>query len=285
MERIHPPPLPLFALKEVVVAALAEDLGRGDLTTDACVPPGTAGRAELRARQALVLAGLAVFRQAFLEVDAAVAVTPEVEDGQALEKGAVAAVVEGEAASILRAERVALNFVQRMSGVATLTRRFVDARPPGSTTRIVDTRKTTPGLRALERYAVRCGGGHNHRDDLGSAVLIKDNHIAACGSVQTAIERARAYAPHTTRIECEVDTMAQLDEALLAGADIVMLDNFDDDALHAAVERVAGRAVVEVSGSVTLDRIPRIAAAGVDVISVGALTHSVPAADLGLDWS
>jgi nicotinate-nucleotide pyrophosphorylase (carboxylating) len=179
---------------------------------------------------------------------------------------------------------VALNFVQRLSGIATITRRFVDALPKGSKTRITDTRKTTPGLRAFERYAVRCGGAHNHREDLSSAVLIKDNHISAAGGIRAAIENAREHAPHTSRIECEVDSMAQLEEALASGAEIVLLDNFLDSDLPAAVALVAGRALIEVSGNVTLARVPVIAGYGVDVISVGALTHSAPAADVGLDW-
>jgi nicotinate-nucleotide pyrophosphorylase (carboxylating) len=165
-----------------------------------------------------------------------------------------------------------------------MTRAFVDALPGGSGTRITDTRKTTPGLRAFERYAVRCGGGHNHREDLGAAVLIKDNHIAAAGGCTQAIERARAYAPHTCRIECEVDTPAQLEEALAAGADIVMLDNFNDEEVRDALASVDGRAIVEVSGGITLERIAALGALGVDVISVGALTHSSPSCDLGLDW-
>jgi nicotinate-nucleotide pyrophosphorylase (carboxylating) len=217
-------------------------------------------------------------------VDPRVKVVLHAKDGLVAEKGTIVAQVSGPAASILKGERVALNFCQRASGVASKTRAFVDALPAGSTTRITDTRKTTPGLRAIERWAVRCGGGHNHRDDLSSAVLIKDNHIAACGGVRIAIERARAYAPHTSRIECEVDRMSQLDEALEARADIVLLDNFDDDMLREAVARTAGLAILELSGGVTLERIPKIAAAGVDVISAGALTHSAPAVDLALDW-
>jgi nicotinate-nucleotide pyrophosphorylase (carboxylating) len=180
---------------------------------------------------------------------------------------------------------VALNFMQRLSGVSTMTRRFVDALPDGSTTRITDTRKTTPGMRAFERYAVRCGGGFNHREDLGAAVLIKDNHIAAAGGCRQAIERAKAYAPHTCRIECEVDTHEQLEEALSAGADIIMLDNFDDEAIQRALATVGGRAIVEASGGITLARVAVLGALGVDIISVGALTHSAPASDLGLDWS
>jgi nicotinate-nucleotide pyrophosphorylase (carboxylating) len=206
------------------------------------------------------------------------------EDGQRLGAGAAALRIEGPACSLLMGERVALNFAQRMSGIATLSRRYVDALPDGSRTRIADTRKTTPGLRALERYAVRCGGAHNHREDLSSAVLIKDNHIAAAGGVRAAIEAARAHAPHTSRIECEVDTPAQLEEALAAGADIVLLDNFDDDAVRAAIATTAGRAILEASGGITLARVRTLGELGVEVISVGALTHSAPSVDLGLDW-
>jgi nicotinate-nucleotide pyrophosphorylase (carboxylating) len=181
-------------------------------------------------------------------------------------------------------ERTALNFVQRMCAVATRARAFVDAVPAGCATRITDTRKTTPGLRAVERYAVRVGGAHNHRDNLGAAVLIKDNHVAACGGVRAAIERARAAAPHTAKIECEVDTLAQLDEALAAGADIVLLDNMQTAMVLEAARRARGRALLEASGGVTLERVAELARAGVGVISVGALTHSIVAADVGLDF-
>ncbi|HEY8431455.1 MAG TPA: carboxylating nicotinate-nucleotide diphosphorylase [Sandaracinaceae bacterium] len=279
------PPIPEPVVRDIVLRALAEDLGRGDLTTDATVPPDLPGAATLGARDSLVIAGLRVFAAVFEAIDPRITVEPKVEDGARLAPGDVAAAVRGPANPILKGERVALNLVQRMSGVATRTARFVDALPAGSKTRITDTRKTTPGLRALERYAVRCGGGHNHRDDLSSAVLIKDNHIAACGSIREAIARARAFAPHTSKIECEVDGLDQLREALEAGADIVLLDNFDDDAIAEAVSIVGGRALVEVSGRVTLERVPKIAAAGVDAISIGGLTHSAPAVDLGLDWA
>jgi nicotinate-nucleotide pyrophosphorylase (carboxylating) len=279
---LHPPPG--FVIRELIERALAEDLGRGDVTTDACVPPALRGSARMVAREPLVLAGIEVARAVFAAVDTGLEVEVLARDGARLETGAVAARVRGSAGSILKGERVALNFAQRMSGVATKTRSFVDAIPAGTSTRIADTRKTTPGLRALERYAVRCGGGHNHRDDLSSAVLIKDNHIAACGGVTIAIERARAFAPHTSRIECEVDRMEQLREAIAARADVVLLDNFDDAALAEAVAFVAGRAIVEVSGGVTLERIPIIARAGIDVISAGGLTHSARAVDLALDW-
>jgi nicotinate-nucleotide pyrophosphorylase (carboxylating) len=205
------------------------------------------------------------------------------EEGAGAKRDDVLWVVEGSARSILMAERTALNFVQRMSGVASITRRFVDALVSGSSTRVTDTRKTTPGLRALERYAVRVGGGHNHRDTLGSAVLIKDNHIEAAGGIRVALERARARAPHTCRIEIEVESLDALDEALGAGADIVMLDNFAPDEIAAAVAKAQGKAIVEVSGGITLERVKSLSEAGVDVISVGALTHSAPSADIALD--
>ena len=224
-----------------------------------------------------------VFARVFYRVDPGVRVERRVAEGERAKPDDVLWIAEGATRSLLMAERTALNFAQRMSGTATLTRRFVDALPENALTRIVDTRKTTPGLRFLERYAVRCGGGHNHRDSLGSAVLIKDNHIVAAGGVREAIERARKHAPHTSRIEIEVESLDMLDEALEAGADVVMLDNFDSDQIAVAVERAHGRALVEVSGGITLERIPALAAAGVDVISVGALTHSAPAADIGLD--
>lgn len=278
-------------IAEAVRHALLEDLGRGDLTTDACVPPDVPGRAVMRAREELVISGLCVVEEVFARVghhlgsdSNRVQVIHEASDGDLLQPGQVACVLQGPAATILRGERVALNFAQRMSGVATQAKRYVDRLPVGSACRVVDTRKTTPGLRAFERFAVRCGGAHNHREDLSSAVLIKDNHIAAAGSVTEAITRAKRFAPHTTRIECEVDTEEQLREALAAGADILLLDNFDDARVRAAVEFVAGRAILEASGGITLERIRSLAEAGVDAISVGALTHSYRSVDLGLDW-
>ncbi len=276
-------PSPLV-IDRIVRNALEEDLSRGDLTTHACIAADTQGSAEFRARENLVVSGLPVVRHVFRLVDETLTFVAHVEDGVLLNKGDLAATVSGDARSILMAERVALNFLQRMSGVASQARRYIDCLPEGAKTRIADTRKTTPGLRAFERYAVRCGGAHNHRNDLSSAVMIKDNHIAAAGSVTTAIQRAKAYAPHTTKIECEVDTFPQLEEALAAGADIIMLDNFDNDAVSRAVEFVQGRAVLEASGGITLERIPSLAETGVDVISSGALTHSAKAVDIGLDW-
>jgi nicotinate-nucleotide pyrophosphorylase (carboxylating) len=278
------PPAPTV-LEATVRQALAEDIDRGDVTTEACVSPTTMGAAVLHARERVALCGMPVLEEVYRQVDPLVDVDPMAADGDIVASGAPIAALAGPAVSILLGERVALNFMQRLTGVSTMTRRFVDALPADSATRIADTRKTTPGLRALERYAVRCGGGFNHRADLGAAVLIKDNHIAAAGGCRQAIERAKAYAPHTCRIECEVDTHEQLEEALAAGADIIMLDNFDDEAVARAIATVDGRAIVEASGGVTLERVSVLAKLGVDVISVGALTHSAPSCDLGLDWS
>jgi nicotinate-nucleotide pyrophosphorylase (carboxylating) len=277
------PPAPTV-LADAVRRALSEDIDRGDVTTAACIAPTTLGAASLVARERLIVCGLPVVEEVYAQIDLLVDVESHVQDGDLVEAGSAIATVSGPAPSILLGERVALNFMQRLTGVATMTRRFVDALPDGSTTRITDTRKTTPGLRAFERYAVRCGGGYNHREDLGAAVLIKDNHIAAAGGCREAIERARAYAPHTCRIECEVETRAQVEEALEAGADIIMLDNFDDDEVREALDMIGGRAIVEVSGGIKLERVAVLGALGVDVISVGALTHSPPSCDLGLDW-
>jgi nicotinate-nucleotide pyrophosphorylase (carboxylating) len=277
------PPAPTI-LSETVRRALSEDIDRGDITTEACVPPTAIGTAIVHAREAMVCCGLPILEEVYAQVDLLVDVEAHVTDGDDVDKGAALATLSGPASSILLGERVALNFMQRLAGVATMTRRFVDALPEECSTRITDTRKTTPGLRAFERYAVRCGGGHNHREDLGAAVLIKDNHIAAAGGCAQAIERARAHAPHTCRIECEVDSWAQLEEALAAGADIIMLDNFDDSQVGDALALIAGRAIVEVSGGITIERVATLGSLGVDVISVGALTHSSPSSDIGLDW-
>lgn len=278
-----------IVLERIVRNALEEDIGRGDLTTSSVVSGDAKGAASFSARGPLVFCGLPVIQTVFRLIDERVEVSEVRADGDALVRGEVAARVSGPARSILLGERVALNFAQRMSAVATIARRYVEALPPESGCRIADTRKTTPGLRAFERYAVRCGGAHNHRNDLSSAVMIKDNHIAACGGVEEAVRRAHANAPHTTRIECEVDRMDQLAEAIRAGADIIMLDNFDNEALKSAVayarEHATRPTILEASGGVTLERIPSLATLGVDVISVGALTHSAPSVDIGLDWA
>lgn len=272
-----------FLLSEAVDRALAEDLSGGDVTSAATIPAEERAVARAIAKAPLIACGSAVFARCFYRVDPGLRVEERALEGSRALAGDVLWIVEGSARSILMAERTALNFVQRLSGIATLARRFVDAVPVGSRLRITDTRKTTPGLRFLERYAVKTGGAHNHRDCLGSAVLIKDNHIVAAGGIQQAVAGARAAAPHTSRIEVEVESLEQLDEALASGAEVVMLDNFDTSALAQAVERAAGRALIEVSGGITLERIPELAAAGVDVASVGALTHSAPAADISLD--
>jgi nicotinate-nucleotide pyrophosphorylase (carboxylating) len=279
------PPWPI--LDPILDRALAEDLAGGDLTTDACVAPETRATATFVARTPLVLAGIDVAARVFSRLSADVTFEGRVADGTRSQKGDALLRVKGPARTLLLGERVALNFVQRMSGMATIARAHVDAIPAGARTRIADTRKTTPGLRVLERYAVRCGGAHNHRDMLGSAVLIKDNHIVAAGGVRAAIERARAYAPHTSKIECEVETFPQLDEAIAAGADVILLDNMDDPTTAQAVAKVRAasgdRVTVEASGRITLARVRSLAEIGVDVISLGALTHSAPAADVALD--
>lgn len=270
-------------LDRIIDQALAEDANGGDLTSEATVDAGTRARAVAVARQDLVVCGGPVFARVFERVDREVGIRLAVEEGARAKNGDELFVIEGKARALLVGERTALNFAQRLSGIATLAAAFVQAIPPGSKAVITDTRKTTPGLRALERYAVRTGGAKNHRNDLSSAVLIKDNHIVASGGIERAVARARAYAPHTSRIEVEVQTLDELDIALRAGVDVVLLDNFDVDTLSIAVALARGRAVLEASGGVTLDKVEAIANAGVDVISVGALTHSAPAADIGLD--
>lgn len=276
--------LPLPLIDETLVRALAEDLGAGDVTTESCVPEDKQATAHGVARKTIVVSGTPIAERVFGLIDPSLRFTTKVAEGSRVEPGTVLWTVEGRARSILMGERVALNFTQRMCGISTATQRYVAAVPEGCVTRITDTRKTTPGLRLLERYAVRRGGGHNHRNDLGSAVLIKDNHIVAAGGVRQAIEAARSRAPHTSRIECEVDSLEQLEEALAAKADIVLLDNMDTPTVEEAVRRTRGRALLEASGGITLERVTELAKAGVDAISVGALTHSTPAADIGLDF-
>ena len=276
--------LPVILVDRIVAPAIEEDLGSGDLTTEACIDVEAHAVAHAVARHPLVACGGVVFARVFLRVDPSLHVDAHVGEAARVGSGARLWTVRGRARSILMAERVALNFVQRMCGIATTTRSYVDALPAGTRARVTDTRKTTPGLRALERYAVRVGGGHDHRDDLGASVLIKDNHVVACGGIRQAIHRARAAAPHTAKIECEVDSLEQLDEALASGADIVLLDNMPTSSVVQAVARARGRVLVEASGGVTLERVAELARAGVDVISVGALTHSVAASDVGLDF-
>ena len=275
--------LPAILIEPVIRAALAEDLGRaGDVTAAACVPAGTRWTAVFAARQAGTIAGLDCARLAMTTLDPEARFTARVHDGETVAPGTVLAEVEADARAILSAERTALNLLGRLSGIATLTRAHVDA-VAGTGARIADTRKTTPGLRALEKHAVAMGGGLNHRFGLDDAILIKDNHIAVCSGVGEAIRRARAHAGHLMKIEVEVDGLHQLDEALAERPDVVMLDNFSLDDLRAAVARAKGQVVLEASGGVNLQTVRAIAETGVDVISVGALTHSAPSLDVGLD--
>jgi nicotinate-nucleotide pyrophosphorylase (carboxylating) len=273
-------------IDDVVGRALTEDAPSGDLTSEYLIPAQAQATAQLVARESGIFSGGAVFAAAFRLTDPTVVVSLLVADGERFEPGAVLAEVSGPARSVLTGERVALNFVQRMSGIATLTRRYVDAIS-GTRARIVDTRKTTPGLRAVERHAVRSGGGHNHRDSLSDAVMAKDNHLAVLAASGTnlteALRRVRRELPHTAHLEVEVDHLDQIPAVLEAGVDTIMLDNFSEADLRAGVALIAGRTVVEASGGVTLDSVRAIAETGVDVISVGALTHSARALDLGLD--
>jgi len=276
-------PPPDFLITPIVRAALAEDLGRaGDVTSQACVPPDARLRAVFVARNPGVIAGLDCARLSISELDHSAIFKPQVEDATRVSAGQRLAWVEANARALLAAERVGLNLMGRLCGVATLTRAYVDA-VEGTGAVIVDTRKTTPGLRNLEKYAVRCGGGRNHRFGLDDAILIKDNHIAACGSLGEAVRRAKASAGHLMKVEVEIDGLDQLEEALAHQPDVVMLDNFSLDDLTKAVQRTAGRALLEASGGVSLKTVRAIAETGVDVISVGALTHSASVLDIGLD--
>ncbi|MHB8529464.1 MAG: carboxylating nicotinate-nucleotide diphosphorylase [Caulobacteraceae bacterium] len=278
-----PSTLPEFVVEPVVRAALAEDLGAaGDITSQACIGPEARLSAVFAARRHGVVAGLACARIAIAALDPSARFEVMIDDGTAIEAGAVIAKVDSGARALLAAERTALNLLGRLSGIATLTAAYV-ARVAGTRARIIDTRKTTPGLRALEKYAVRCGGGANHRFGLSDAILIKDNHVAACGGIGAALERARAHAGPMVRIEVEVDSLAQLREALDHGAPAILLDNFSLADLRVAVGLADGRAVMEASGGVDLSTVAAIAEIGVDLISVGALTHSAPALDIGLD--
>jgi nicotinate-nucleotide pyrophosphorylase (carboxylating) len=271
--------------EQLIDLALTEDAIGGDITSTATIPATTRGRGTFVAKAPGVISGLEVARQVFLRVDPSIVFSSLVADGSRVEPATPLATVEGAARSLLAAERVALNLLQRLSGVATATSRYV-AAVAGTEVRIVDTRKTTPGMRTLERAAVRHGGGHNHRFGLTDGVLIKDNHLAAIGGsnrVSRAVEAARRHAPHTMRIEIEVTTLAELEEALAAGADIVLLDNMDAVTMRQAVALTAGRALLEASGGVNLDTVGEIASTGVDIISIGALTHSSPALDISLE--
>ena len=283
MSRIEDMEIDLTLLRGTIRAFLREDIGRGDLTTDAVIPADAVGRARIEAREPAVIAGLDVARECFelvgnhsLEWDAKVA------DGASVGGGDVLAVMEGPLRTILTAERTALNLLGHLSGIATVTADLVD-RVAGTGARIVDTRKTTPGLRMLEKYAVRAGGGANHRFGLDDAVLIKDNHIAAAGGVGIAVNKAKAAVAHTVKVEVEVEDLAGLDEALEAGADSVLLDNMSVEEVRDAVERAGDRVLLEVSGGIDAATVRAYAETGVDVISVGAITHSAPTIDVALE--
>ncbi|MBI2373830.1 MAG: carboxylating nicotinate-nucleotide diphosphorylase [Deltaproteobacteria bacterium] len=268
--------------KRLVALALEEDLGPGDLTSNATADD-TESSAEIVAKSELVLAGLEALEETFRQLDPRVKVKRICDDGTHVAPQTVVAKLDGPARSLLSGERVALNFIQRLSGIATLTRRCV-VTIAHTNAKLVDTRKTTPGLRELEKQAVALGGARNHRFGLFDGILVKDNHIAAAGGVKPAIAKARAAAHHLLKIEVEVQTFLELDEALDAGADVILLDNMSDEGMRRAVEKTKKRAILEASGSMSLERLPSVAATGVDLISMGALTHSAPAADLSMRW-
>ncbi len=274
-----PEPLDPSTYRELVRRALAEDVGGGDITSRAIVPLDRAAAGVCHAKSHLVLAGLDVAREVFMQVDPSIVWRAARRDGDVCEPGDRVATVTGPARSLLAAERTALNLLQHLSGIATLTRAFVDAAAPMV---VLDTRKTLPGMRSVAKYAVACGGGRNHRFGLFDAVLIKDNHIRVAGGVALAVRLARAVVG-TASVEVEAQSLDQVDAALVAGADIIMLDNLDDEATMTAIVRIAGRARVELSGNMTIERVRRLATSGADYVSVGALTHSAPAADLSLE--
>jgi len=268
-------------IDNIIAAALAEDVHTGDITTAALLRGAKQISGYLKAKEELVVSGLHVAGRVFAMLDGTALFTPLAEEGARVQSGTVIARMSGDASLLLQGERVALNLLQRMCGVATLTSRYVQA-VAGTNARIVDTRKTTPGLRVLEKYSVRVGGGINHRTGLYDGVLIKENHIVAAGGITEAVRRARAYIPHTMKIEIETETLAEVAEAVAAGADIIMLDNMDIPTMMSAVELIAGRALVEASGGVNLQSVRGIAETGVDIISVGALTHSAPSMDISM---
>ncbi len=280
--RIYPPHR--FLYNQQVSAALAEDLEHGDITTEAIVPPEAFGSAVIVAKEAAIVAGTFVAQEAFMQMDPGIQFKEIREEGSEVSSGDAVMGLYGKLAAILQAERVALNFLQRLCGIATLTRDFVHELS-GLSCRLVDTRKTTPGIRLLQKYAVRIGGGHNHRYGLSDGLLIKDNHITACGSIKESITRARARAPHTLLLEIEVTGIQELEEAIEAGADTVLLDNMDPATLKDAVSlarRLKPRIILEASGGIRLENVREIAQTGVDIVSVGLLTHSTRASDLSL---
>lgn len=271
-------------LKDIIDRALREDIGTGDVTTQSIVPENYHTTGYIRAKEPGVVAGLDVAREVFVRLCPDISCQPRVKDGDRVVSGQLIAMVEGDARAILTGERVALNFIQRMSGIATRTA-YLTEIIAGEKAKLVDTRKTTPGLRLLEKYAVRVGGGHNHRFGLYDAVLVKDNHIKVAGSITSAVFRARELAPFPMRVEVEVESLEEVEEAVRSGADIIMLDNMDPETMKRAVELVSGRALLEASGGINEENILAVAKAGVDFISVGGLTHSVKSMDISLDVS
>jgi len=273
-----------FLLDNALRSFLAEDLEHGDITTEAIFTPQDRAQACFLARHPMIVVGMAtVAARVFSLLDQEVACTAAMADGSRVEAGAELLNVSGATRTLLRGERVALNLVQRLCGIATLTAAFV-AAVQGLKVKIVDTRKTTPGLRLLEKYAVRAGGGHNHRYSLSDGVLIKDNHIAACGSITEAVRRIRLQVPHTINVEVETDTLVQVEECLQCKVGVIMLDNMDPATMRQAVKMINGQALIEASGGVNLQNVRGIAETGVDIISIGALTHSAKACDIGMDW-
>jgi nicotinate-nucleotide pyrophosphorylase (carboxylating) len=270
-------------VRQALQSFLEEDIGRGDLTSESIFHPEDKGKANLVARRSFLVAGVAVAAEVFRIQNPTIVISTGTEDGIWANSGDTVLSVAGPVIDLLKAERTALNLLQRLCGIATLTKKFVD-KANSVAVRITDTRKTTPGLRMFEKYAVQVGGGYNHRFNLADGVLIKDNHIAACGSIHEAVQRVRQKIPHTVRIEVETDTLDQVEECLQCKVDIIMLDNMDIATMTRAVQLINGRALVEASGGVDLESVENIVKTGVDIVSVGALTHSVQACDIGMDW-
>lgn len=272
-----------FIMDDIILNALKEDIGSGDITSSSTVPPETQAEGRFWAKESGVICGVDLLCRVFTLIDKRIVLTPLVKDRQLVQYGDTIALISGPARSILKGERVSLNFIQRLSGIASRTAIAVEAIK-GTTATIADTRKTTPGLRVLDRYAVKCGGGSNHRFNLAGGILIKDNHIVAAGGIAKAVANARKHAPHTLKIEVEVKSFSQIDEALTAGADIIMLDNMDTETIAKAVQLINGRALVEASGNMGNKNLKEVAGTGVDIISIGALTHTVRSMDISLDF-
>lgn len=270
-------------IDEKIADWLKEDMNNGDVTTDSLIDQESVSSGEFLAKENGVIAGLEVMKRAFAILDAGIVINERIRDGAKVQKGEVLATIQGNTRNILKGERLALNLLQRMSGIATETAKYVDTLQ-GLNTRLVDTRKTTPGLRILEKYAVRMGGGYNHRFNLSEGLLIKDNHLKASGSIRKAIERAKQTISHTMKIEVEVETLEQLEEAINSGADIVLLDNMDCATMREAVLRNKGRVILEASGNINITNVRQVAETGIDLISVGAVTHSVKALDISLKF-